>query len=417
MASALALASCMTLDFYPHNAISRYDVGDENIDLFYYGLYNCSQYKPGTDGYYMKDIAGGDLRRGGSSGAGMSVKDMIQQLQIPSSGFINGPWTSYYAWLYQVNCFILSGYDLSDTHSYKKKYLGTAYFFRGLIYYNLTSLWREVPIIDTPTNASVPKNSEAECWAFTEENIRLAIELLEDFDGDNTYLSKQAAQALMARTCLAQGKMEEAEQYAEAVIKSGHFALDTYANIWDGDTNKEVIFCYANTGADENGVQMANVFRGAPTYIPTTEFESLVLTNDERFPYLAFADGVNITFNKYNTYGGYDPIVVARLSEMYLISAEAKGRADGLARLNELRTKRGLAKLANIDTDDDFIDAILAERRLELATEGFRWFDLARTGRIETIGLDKKYAVMPIPETQIERSNGILTQNPLWITQ
>lgn len=417
MASALALTSCLNLDFYPHNAISRYDVGEDNIDLFYYGLYNCSQYKPGTDGYFMKDIAGGDLRRAGSSGAGMTAQDMIAQLQIPASGFVNGPWTSYYAWLYQVNCFIQSAEALPDSNSKKAKYLGTAYFFRGLIYYNLTSLWREVPVLAEPTNASVAKNSEAECWAFTEENLKNAISLLEDFGGDNTYVSKQAAQALMARTCLAQNKLSEAGQYAESVITSSFFSLDTYANIWDGTSNKEVIFCYANTGADENGVKMSNVFRGAPTYIPTSEFESAVLTSDERYPYLAFSDGVYLTFNKYNTYGGYDPIVVARLSEMYLISAEAKGRLDGVDRLNDLRVKRGLKEVLPFTTDEAFIDAILAERRLELATEGFRWFDLARTGRIETIGLDAKYAVMPIPEAQIERSNGVLTQNPLWIIQ
>ena len=56
-----------------------------------------------------------------------------------------------------------------------------------------------------------------------------------------------------------------------------------------------------------------------------------------------------------------------------------------------------------------------AERRLELAGEGFRWFDLVRTGRYEaTLGLDSRYNVLPIPEEQINRSKGVLKQNPVW---
>ena len=100
---------------------------------------------------------------------------------------------------------------------------------------------------------------------------------------------------------------------------------------------------------------------------------------------------------------------------MYLSSAEAKGRTDGLARLNELRAKRGLPALEAFSSDEAFVDAILAERRLELVGEGFRWFDLVRTGRYEkTLGLDSKYTVLPIPEEQINRSKGVLKQNPVW---
>lgn len=412
----MAATSCLNLDFYPHNAISRYDVNEDDIQLFYYGLYNCSQYKPTLNGYFFDDIIGGDLVRAGGSSAGMGARDLIEGLVMPT-GFVGGVWNGYYAWLYQVNCFIISANALPAS-SDKDKYLGTGYFFRGLIYYNLTAKWREVPIVDTPTNESLPKSSEAECWAYTEDNLRKAADLLGDFGGDNTFVSRQAAQALLARTLLAQGKLDAAAKCAETVITSGFFSLDSYDNIWSGATNKEVIFCYANTGAEENGLVMSSYFRGAPNYVPTSAFESQVVTSDERYPYLSYADGVYTTLNKYNTYGGYDPIVVCRLSEMYLISAEGKGRKDGVARLNDLRAKRGLAPHGVFTNDDSFIDAILAERRLELVQEGFRWFDLVRTGRYSTLmGLDPKYMVMPLPSAQVERSNGKLIQHTLWAAE
>lgn len=415
LAIAVLSTSCLKLDFYPHNALSRYDIGEDDIELMWYGLYNCSQYKPGTDGYYYCDIIGGDVVRVGGSSAGLTPQLMIKDLVHPGSGFVNSPWTNYYAWLYQVNCFIASAEKLGSGPDVDR-YLGTGYFFRGLIYYNLVTKWREVPVLREPTNDPVAKSSESDCWAFVEENLKDAVSLLGDYGGDNTYLSRQAAQALLARTYLAEGKYKEAAETAEAVITSGYFALDTYKNIWNETSNREVIFAYANISADENGVIMSNVFRGAPTYVPTTDFESQVTTSDERYPFLAYADGQYVTANKYNTYGGYDPIVIARLSEMYLISAEGRGRTDGLSRLNDLRTFRGLSAYDGFSSDEAFLDAILAERRVELIQEGFRWFDLVRTGKYtSTLGLGEQYCVLPVPETQIERSKGVLVQNPLWV--
>ena len=73
----------------------------------------------------------------------------------------------------------------------------------------------------------------------------------------------------------------------------------------------------------------------------------------------------NEVINKYP--GGEvttDPIIITRLGEMYLISAEAQGLSKGLSRLNELRNFRGLPSV-HPATEEDFIDAILNERQLK----------------------------------------------------
>ena len=65
-------------------------------------------------------------------------------------------------------------------------------------------------------------------------------------------------------------------------------------------------------------------------------------------------------------------------------------------------------------TEEEFIDAVLAERRLEFLGEGFRWFDLVRTGRYEAAtGLETKYTVFPIPLRELELNEN-LEQNELW---
>jgi hypothetical protein len=99
---------------------------------------------------------------------------------------------------------------------------------------------------------------------------------------------------------------------------------------------------------------------------------------------------------------------------MFLIRAEALGSIKGLADLNFLRQKRGLAVLApnQVSTSNDFINAILNERRAELNFEGHRYFDLARTRKIKSVlNLDDFRSVFPIPNREII-ANPNIKQNP-----
>ena len=59
--------SCDVLDRYPHNAVSRDNLSDEDLELLFTGLYCYSQYKPTFTGYFQNDMAGGDFTRGGGS--------------------------------------------------------------------------------------------------------------------------------------------------------------------------------------------------------------------------------------------------------------------------------------------------------------------------------------------------------------
>ena len=70
-------------------------------------------------------------------------------------------------------------------------------------------------------------------------------------------------------------------------------------------------------------------------------------------------------------------------------------------------------------TKDQFRDAVIKERNLELAMEQVRWFDLKRTGKLKDVltaaGLGKwndKYFLFPIPQSEIDASNGLVKQNP-----
>ncbi len=109
---------------------------------------------------------------------------------------------------------------------------------------------------------------------------------------------------------------------------------------------------------------------------------------------------------------------VIRLADVYLMAAEAllrSGGDEGQARtyLNIVRSRVGLQPLSN--SGDSLLEAVYRERRLELATEGHRYFDLIRTGKATEFlpGFQSgKNELLPIPQREIDLTSGSLQQNP-----
>ncbi len=114
-----------------------------------------------------------------------------------------------------------------------------------------------------------------------------------------------------------------------------------------------------------------------------------------------------------------------RLSDVILLYAEAlnettntAGAQSGtiLGGLDAIRTRAGLTSLVGTATTQAAVrTAIAKERRVELALEGHRWFDLVRTGTVDAemgLTVNANYYVFPIPNSEILATGGVITQNP-----
>lgn len=133
-------------------------------------------------------------------------------------------------------------------------------------------------------------------------------------------------------------------------------------------------------------------------------------------------DGLKaIKFPKEGGLGGEHDWIEIRLADVILLYAEALNEngtdADTvLALLDPIRTRAGLTSLVGtVSSQADVKRAIANERRLELAFEGHRWFDLVRTGTVDDeMGqtVNSNYHLFPIPISEILATNGIITQNP-----
>jgi starch-binding outer membrane protein, SusD/RagB family len=416
----LGCMSCTkNLDLYPHSAVSTDNLTEKDIEALLSGTYNRVQNAPGRESYIMFDLIGGNLINSSQTGAG-NINVFINGILRPEQALMGNSWDGYFRAHYQVNSLLQGASKLPDSKR-KSDILGVAHFFRGYIYYNLLTRWGGVPILRENTQEKLPRDSEAEVWAFIEEELETAIATVPGFStgnkGDFYYVSKEAAQGLMARVKLAQGKKSEAAALAESLIQSGDFQLDAFSKIFRSQANREVIFAFKNLTA-ESSITLSTLFytyshpeKGSYVYKPTDEVMNLYATTDTRRAYsIDTYSGLNV-INKYPSgQTGTDPVVIVRLAEMYLISAEAQGLA-GLSRLNELRAARGLGAV-NPSSEDQYLDLILEERRREFLAEGYYWYDLVRTGKaIQKLNLDPKQVKLPIPESELVL-NELMEQNP-----
>lgn len=411
------LSSCAgMLDQYSHTAIPPDAVVESDLPSVRTGMYNRVQEAPGTLTYVNFDFVGGDINQ-----KEYTPKQLIDA-ELKSGSTMSGEWNGFYSALYQVNNTMYVAKRFPDS-PIAKVTLGEAYYFRAWIYLNLTTRFGGVPILKENTQEIVPRAAEDECWELIYEDITEAVNML-GTSSSYYYVSQDAAKALKARICLYMGKKDEAKNLAEELINSGRYRLDSFENIFNTypsrKNNSETIFAFLCQDSAQSSIRIGNEFysydyehKGKGTYSVPKSFFDAWEANDNRKARSVIFEGGYYRLNKYPAgQGGTDPVNVSRIAEMYLISAEAQGYPNGVARLNELREARGLGGVS-VTNETNFLDAVLSERRFELFGENHRYYDLVRTGKaIETLGIKEFQLLFPIPDTEITKSKKILVQNP-----
>lgn len=408
---SILIASSCNLEMNPHSAVSPGSVGTKDIDALRSGMYYNVQEEPGTESYIMFDLFGGELTTKQSTNS----LDLINTLASAGNDLMKDAWQGYYKALMQVNNVYSIAQDLPEGKQ-KNLVLGECRYFRAYIHLCLVTRYGDVPLMKENTDEKVFRTPASQVWDFIAEELDSAIELLEAPTSQN-YLSSDAAKALRARVALYMGDKEKAAELAESLIADARYGLDSYDKIFRSGNNTEVIFAFSCLTV-ESTIAISTLFysynhpnSGSYVYAPAKEVMTMYADSDTRKD-ISITTMDNLNFiNKYPSgQKGTDPVVISRLGEMYLISAEAQGLSKGLARLNELRAFRGLPAVYP-GTEAAFIDAVLEERRLELLCEGHRWYDLVRLGKaVEKLGILPHQTLMPVPEKE-RQSNGNLTQN------
>lgn len=325
----------------------------------------------------------------------------------------------------------------------------------------------------TPSEYNLGKATADEIWDLIEKDLTEATEVLwkrsEYPAADLGRITKGTAQALLVKTYLWREKWAAAKMVAEEIIASNEYKLvDNYADIFtlDGENNEESVFEIqymngsggnwgknnANEGSFTNVFQRARgQFEGYGFNIPTDDFvaeffkegfedprlkSTVFRINDAmgdrgiftldatgNLPYIYYPKkyfnnkSESAPFGDPNPNGGSNDRVI-RFADVLLMHAEAAAHTgDETAAKISLNKVRERVNIPPIQSSGAALqEAIFRERRIELGLEAHRFFDLVRTKRASValgpLGfVTGIHELFPIPESQIQATNGALKQN------
>lgn len=419
------------LNLQPENGISPDQVSVDNISLFLNGLYRRAI--PNRDIYVIPDMRGGNYTWTALSGSNGNYGKMVTGEGIDDSfSYSSSIWNDSYKIIYEANNIIEAVEKLATENADKLGMLnrikGEASYFRATSYFELVRTFGGVPIFTSTETENIPRNSTEEVYKQILSDLDFAIaNTVDRSKSGHAHISKQATIAMKARVLLQLGKKKEAATLAKEVINTSKtLKLDAnYGGIFrDTNSSTEVIFAFANLKTETN-LRMSSLFwpygttwAGSYFVQPSNDvLENLYEDKDIRKQVnilkITNDDGTyNVIVSKY---WDVQPLIISRLSEMYLIAAEGLPSNEGIEYLNSLRTLRGLTALPNseLQTAQQIEDQVLAERRREFFSEGFLYHDLVRTGRATSLDntASERNILLPIPGSQINLSEGVLKQN------
>ncbi|WP_422105493.1 RagB/SusD family nutrient uptake outer membrane protein [Winogradskyella sp.] len=315
--------------------------------------------------------------------------------------------------------------------------IAEAKFLRALSYFKLVIVFGDVTVnlsaapSTTDTSILVRQPKEEVYNTVIIPDLTDAITVLDNSEISNGRASQLAAQALLGKVYATMGNYPNAEAFLGDVISNASAAgvtlVSDFSEVLD-DGNSEIIFATqkSTTISDEYDFSEFTVWYGGfedKALLPLnpdliTAFDD---AGDTTRKDLTIDDDPTQLKSVKRNLGLESDWIEIRLSDVILLYAEAINEngsdtaANTLALLDDIRTRAGLGSLSgSATTQDEVRKAILDERRLELAFEGQRWFDLVRTGAVDAeMGqtINSNYYVFPIPISEINSSDGVITQN------
>jgi hypothetical protein len=416
----------------------------------------------------LSSITSDDADKGSSPGDTGTDKDVLDALTYNASNpSAESTFIANYDGINRCNqaLNIIPKLDKADPNL-RARLIGEAKFLRAFMYFTLVKCYGGVPIVDhlpVPGSDSdrimqLTRKTAAEVYAFIESDLNDAIAALPDKSAysvnERSRASKGAAYALLAKVSLYQKKWQQVVDNCNKV--TGYSIVSDYASMFKatGKFDSESIFeIYAqgpSTGTAAKGIEGYSNTQGARGtggwgWGFNTPSESLVNAyeaGDVRkaatiiFRGQTLYDGrlieETVENERYN-YKAYSSaytrewetdvdIKYLRYAEVLLMKAEALNElgqtSEAIPLLNQIRNRAGLAN-TTFSSQADIRTAIWRERRVEMAFEHDRFFDLVRTGQAKAafavdgkVFTEGKNELFPIPALFINQADGLSQQNP-----
>ena len=417
----------------------------------------------------VESMGSDDAEKGSSPDDASFMNDFDTFTASSTEGQIADFWGGEYKTINLANQVIDNVPGISMDGNLKNRYLAEVKFIRAYAYFRLVRAFGDVPLrLHLPKDASqynIPRTPKAQVWAAIEADLTDAASVLpQTYDAANLgRITKGAALALHAKVAMYQAKWADVLNYTNQVMALGYSLFPNFEKQFrtENENNSESVFeiqCAlvdGNSAASNSQYSQVQGVRGVtgggwgfdvPTQNLVDEFETgdprkegtIIFrgtTTAEGDPIPAAGDNPRYNYKSYVPFSmfqnGYNEgcqqnIRVIRFADVLLMNAEAANEQGNptlaLASLEKVRARarNGNAAIlpAVLTTDKTALrTAIWHERRVELAMEFDRYFDVIRQGRGATVFGPKgwkanKNEVWPVPQNEIDLSAGTLTQNP-----
>lgn len=421
---------------------------------------------------------------------------------IPSSTEIESFWLSGYTVIANCNAVLEHAATLSNTEGLSAenkvlidRYAAEAHFVRAYMYFWMADHFCQsytqtdpdkahsgMPLTTTynPSGdvSTYPSRSTLnETYALIENDLKEALTGIQEYEATGakdvatldapnaSYISSYAVQAMQARVALVKGDWATAASCAEAVINSNKYQLTTiadYKKLWTNDEGTEVIYRPYMSNTELGGSNGAEYISDSETtcdYIPTYGILGLYTENDVRFEtFFKVYENLQVEGSQYiayvlNKFPGNEALRTGatnnimnmskpfRLSEMYLIAAEAEARQGHVEPASNylntfLKNRLDGYRENTYASANSILPVIKEEREKEFVGEGMRMSDIRRYGEgferyadheenedlngiVVKLGRNLKYSkddyrlTWPIPKAELDANTNLAgQQNP-----
>lgn len=366
-----------------------------------------------------------DNDQGASGGVRYQIESFAER---PDNTLVTESWLAHFKAIYRCNVILSKAPGITMDDTRKNQIIGEASFLRALNYFNATRLWGQLPLIITPqASTEARSNKRADTTAIYGQiitDLTVAVNNLPISwpDPQRGRATSYAARGLMAKVYLYQKKYDLAVSTLLPLVTAINAGTivglvpqpGTFPNAMK--TSRDVIFSarFLLGGVGESASQnnrFRNVGGNNAVIMPPALFEQ----GDNRATLVAPTSAGGERPGKYNGAQVNNEtsmdIPIVRCAEAMLIYAEALNEISypnttAFTALNAVRTNAGIPTLsaATLTNQAGFRTAVYKERRLELALECDRWFDIVRTGQMPAVFplVNIFRRVYPVPQTEIQ---------------
>lgn len=433
----------------PDIAFADAAAAEKLLQGIYVGMYND---------YHINDflVNGDAIADNCYAGGDNPANIQLDKFTVNSTnGNVNRDWNSLYSDIKNCNLVTDNVPNIADPKldegGRREQILAETRILRAYMYFNLVRLWGSVPLVlkipSTDAEFQPAKASVEEIYAQIIADLEYGAANARATSANKGVVTKGVANALLAKVYATMPNKDwnKVLQYADACIGGGYALLANYDQLWDSkhDNNSEAIWEMQYDGwGGSHGNWMPSQLIGTGWKRFNTPTNDLVSTFEREQDLVRknasiIRDGIGwdddywkdaTLYPKIYKYRADDKsdTYILRLADILLLKAEAQNElsANGWAQskqiVDQIRNRVQLAATPAADQVSMRL-AIEKERRLELAFEGHRWFDLLRTGRaIEVMnaqtdgnGVALNYNVteakllLPIPQTELDRNPSV----------